>query len=191
MTTTDPSTYVPARALTPFGQFELHPTHLKTPRVAVHDFPQCACAKDHPGCRRCDKPIRPRGTKRAEHPGTISAGPGGYCYRCAELRPAPAAPASTADTTPRRTPATAVRGEWQTRGVCAEKDRDPDLWFTDAAWAVKEAVRLCQACPVLAQCRTYALTMEASQSGWSRWGVYAAMTPRERAAAPTPSGVSA
>lgn len=67
---------------------------------------------------------------------------------------------------------TVGRDEWMQEGTCAQSD--PDLWFSPGAEL--EAAMLCEACPVLEQCRVYA------QGFTPKWGVIAGMLPSERGA---------
>lgn len=85
----------------------------------------------------------------------------------AALADAPSTPVTLrlAPTWPRR---------WQDDGLCAQAD--PDLWFPERGASNATAMRICQACPVRAECLDYALEHE-DISGWGIWG---GVSERER-----------
>lgn len=74
------------------------------------------------------------------------------------------------------------RPAWMDRraetAVCAQTD--PDLWFPDKGnWTSSRAARaLCQTCPLLAACRSWALT----HPDEAREGIWGGLTERERCA---------
>jgi WhiB family redox-sensing transcriptional regulator len=61
---------------------------------------------------------------------------------------------------------------WRDRALCAQVD--PDLWFPEKGCSPRPAVRICQDCPVRAECLSYAL----AHHEW--WGVWGGLTYRER-----------
>jgi len=65
---------------------------------------------------------------------------------------------------------------WMSGAVCAQID--PDLWFAEEGnyHASIEAKRICQTCPVLAECGEYAI------KGNILYGIWGGMTLRERQA---------
>lgn len=66
----------------------------------------------------------------------------------------------------------AVDVSWHEEALCASVGSD--LWFPDKGESVKEAKRICRACPVRAECLDYALTWE------QRFGVWGAASERDR-----------
>jgi WhiB family redox-sensing transcriptional regulator len=72
---------------------------------------------------------------------------------------------------------------WRDQGLCI--DIDPEFFFPvgdgpAAREQAEEAKEVCQACPVLAQCREFELTPTSRGRLRSEDGVFAAMTPDER-----------
>lgn len=64
-------------------------------------------------------------------------------------------------------------GQWTSRGTC--RDHDPDLWFAkENTPDADQAVTICKACPVAADCLRYALAVPGLQ------GIWGATTPRTR-----------
>lgn len=63
---------------------------------------------------------------------------------------------------------------WQEEGLCAQAD--PDAWFPQKGGSVLAAKRICQRCPVQAECLEYALTHD------ERFGVWGGLSERERRA---------
>lgn len=61
---------------------------------------------------------------------------------------------------------------WQRHAVCASVD--PELWFPENGVSPR-AVRVCQTCPVIAECRAYALN-----SKEYLFGVWGGMTEADR-----------
>lgn len=57
-----------------------------------------------------------------------------------------------------------LREPWIMRAVCAEPDRDPDLWFPDTCdkSVVREAKRICFECPVRLKCLKHACRVRAA-----------------------------
>ncbi|MBQ0974520.1 WhiB family transcriptional regulator [Streptomyces sp. RK31] len=67
--------------------------------------------------------------------------------------------------------------EWRDQAAC--QSEDPDLWFPPKyadAWLpqIDQAKNICRACPVLSQCRDFALTERLTD------GIFGALTPNER-----------
>jgi WhiB family transcriptional regulator, redox-sensing transcriptional regulator len=61
---------------------------------------------------------------------------------------------------------------WAHFAACA--GTDPDLFFTDRGESVREAKEVCRSCPVVTDCREYAL-----QAG-EKFGVWGGLSERER-----------
>jgi hypothetical protein len=64
-------------------------------------------------------------------------------------------------------------------GLCATGGHPPDLWVSDRPADREQAVAICQRCPVLSSCRSWALSMRPVDD---QVGVYGAMTTVEREA---------
>ncbi len=75
--------------------------------------------------------------------------------------------------------------DWRELAACkgwAEK-YGSDPWFPDrpsAPSAYETAEKICESCPVVQQCLEFALGGDNGR-GQPRWGMYAGMTPEERA----------
>lgn len=67
--------------------------------------------------------------------------------------------------------------EWMAAALCAQTG-EPDAWFPDAGRGDMAALakRVCQACPVRAECLRYALALPANPDG-----VWGGLSMRERA----------
>ena len=65
--------------------------------------------------------------------------------------------------------------EWRTQARCRG---DAELMYDTEA--VEEARAVCLKCPVLAECREWIMADEKGAALGSRWGVTAALTPKER-----------
>jgi WhiB family transcriptional regulator, redox-sensing transcriptional regulator len=63
---------------------------------------------------------------------------------------------------------------WADDALCASGQFDPDLWFPDEGASAEDARKLCRRCPVLTECRSYALRTR------QKWGIWAALTPIQR-----------
>lgn len=64
---------------------------------------------------------------------------------------------------------------WQARGACNDIDVDPELWFSLDHGETLDAIKICRIdCPVMNQCRIYALTEGITA------GVYGGLTDVER-----------
>ena len=67
---------------------------------------------------------------------------------------------------------------WQLQGSC--RDHSVGTFFPDSvrgeAWliAVNHAKRICRSCPVIEDCRDFAVNTQ------ERWGIWGALTPAER-----------
>ena len=68
-----------------------------------------------------------------------------------------------------------------TRGLCAQPERDPEEWFSDRSRGGqsrlrdrREAARLCDGCPVVRECLEYAVATR------QRYGVWGGMSERDR-----------
>jgi WhiB family redox-sensing transcriptional regulator len=67
---------------------------------------------------------------------------------------------------------------WQLQGSC--RDHSVETFFPDSvrgqAWieAVNLAKRICRSCPVIEDCRDFAVKTQ------ERWGIWGALTPAER-----------
>ncbi len=64
--------------------------------------------------------------------------------------------------------------DWQIDGLCREAD--PVLWYPDHEVDAGPAVQICQDCPVLTQCRDWAMKRH------EVYGVWGGMSERDRAA---------
>jgi len=62
--------------------------------------------------------------------------------------------------------------EWMSGGLCAQTD--PEAFHPDRHGSVEAAKAVCVSCPVIEQCRTYAL-----ERG-ERFGVWGGLSARER-----------
>jgi len=62
--------------------------------------------------------------------------------------------------------------EWTRDALCAQVD--PELWFPDKGGSTRPAKRICRDCPVLAECRDYALARGDLD------GVWGGLSERER-----------
>lgn len=74
--------------------------------------------------------------------------------------------------------------EWQDRAAC--KGMDPKRWLGDkeayVRWAdFTDAVKVCNGCPVQAECLEWQLDFEADLAPYERWGIFGGMTPEQRA----------
>lgn len=61
---------------------------------------------------------------------------------------------------------------WQDEGLCAQVG--PEMFFLDVGQSSKSAKEMCRSCPVLEQCREYAIVHD------ERFGIWGAMSERER-----------
>jgi WhiB family redox-sensing transcriptional regulator len=65
-----------------------------------------------------------------------------------------------------------VDQDWRAEALCARSD--PNLWFSPGAIEHREAKRICNMCPVRAECLSYAMAEPIDH------GVWGGMTERER-----------
>lgn len=75
-----------------------------------------------------------------------------------------------------------LNGDWTLEALCAQTD--PEVFFpeqsdTNHDYTIAKAV--CQRCPVIDVCREATLRAEGGLSRTSRFGMFAAMTPAQRA----------
>lgn len=61
---------------------------------------------------------------------------------------------------------------WMVFGSC--RDRDPDIFFPETSRQAREAIAICNACPVRDECLEYSL--EARE----RFGIWGGMTDKQR-----------
>ena len=61
---------------------------------------------------------------------------------------------------------------WAAFAVC--RDRDPDVFFPVTPQGEREAIRMCQGCPVQTDCLEFAITARV------RFGVWGGMTEKQR-----------
>jgi WhiB family transcriptional regulator, redox-sensing transcriptional regulator len=61
---------------------------------------------------------------------------------------------------------------WRDQGLCAQVD--PELWFPEKGGTPEPAKRICAACPVLTECREYALV------NVELYGVWGGLSDKER-----------
>lgn len=65
------------------------------------------------------------------------------------------------------------REPWQAEGICRQVDTG-DMFFPDKGGSTKEAKRVCAVCPVIEECREFALAHD------ERFGVWGGLSERER-----------
>lgn len=59
--------------------------------------------------------------------------------------------------------------EWQNQGLCRSGRYDPNLWYPEAPQVERksaEPIQICWTCPVIMQCRTWALTKHEIYGVW-------------------------
>lgn len=81
---------------------------------------------------------------------------------------------------------------WRMDALC--RQGDPNLWYPangNRNADTRLAKDWCEACPVIDQCRDYIVKFERGEPADKRFGVWAAMTPRERAELDPSGGVAA
>ncbi|MBS9534884.1 WhiB family transcriptional regulator [Mycobacterium sp. M1] len=69
-------------------------------------------------------------------------------------------------------PASATNEQWQERALCAQTD--PEAFFPEKGGSTREAKKICQRCPVRAECLEYALAHD------ERFGIWGGLSERER-----------
>ena len=62
--------------------------------------------------------------------------------------------------------------QWQERALCAQTD--PEAFFPEKGGSTREAKKICQRCPVRAECLEYALAND------ERFGIWGGLSERER-----------
>lgn len=62
--------------------------------------------------------------------------------------------------------------KWQDRALCAQTD--PEAFFPEKGGSTREAKKICQRCPVRAECLEYALAHD------ERFGIWGGLSERER-----------
>lgn len=67
---------------------------------------------------------------------------------------------------------TATNEDWQERALCAQTD--PEAFFPEKGGSTREAKKICQRCPVRAECLEYALAHD------ERFGIWGGLSERER-----------
>ena len=79
--------------------------------------------------------------------------------------------------------------EWQNQGLCRSGRHDPNLWYPDAPNSeVKSAepIKICYTCPVIDQCRAWALTKHEVFGVWGglsqddRQAIWKGRVPQQR-----------
>lgn len=71
--------------------------------------------------------------------------------------------------------------DWQARALCAEVD--PELWFPESGHTSPAAKRICQRCPVRAQCLAAAVAQH------EQHGIWGGLSYHERLLRPAPQVV--
>lgn len=77
--------------------------------------------------------------------------------------------------------------DWRRFAPC-RRHEDPDIWFPDGATSIRDLERAaeakfwCGVCPVLIECEAFVMALEGSKSASARFGIWAGLTPEERAA---------
>ena len=61
---------------------------------------------------------------------------------------------------------------WQERALCAQTD--PEAFFPEKGGSTREAKKICEVCPVRAECLAYALEHD------ERFGIWGGLSERER-----------
>ncbi len=61
---------------------------------------------------------------------------------------------------------------WQERALCAQTD--PEAFFPEKGGSTREAKKICESCPVRAECLSYALEHD------ERFGIWGGLSERER-----------
>ena len=76
-----------------------------------------------------------------------------------------------------------MTAHWTTRAACIGADIDVDFFPGDnhSRHAYARAKRVCHECPVTIHCLRLALYLEDGLAETSRWGMWAGLTPQQRA----------
>ena len=61
---------------------------------------------------------------------------------------------------------------WQTDALCAQTD--PEAFFPEKGGSTRDAKRVCEACPVQAECLDYAMSKD------EKFGIWGGLSERER-----------
>ncbi len=186
--------HVPARERTPFGQFQLKRSHLRTEIPGARKFapaqeslpaeqrvePPPARPADRPAayrgpCGECGRPMQAQHGPR--QPGMVVHDGRGLCQACAQRRRRGGYGA--AGTVPDRNTEPVSGGKLPPREVveqalCAQTD--PEAFFPEKGESAREAKAVCSACPVREACLEWALAND------ERFGVFGGMSERERRA---------
>ena len=62
--------------------------------------------------------------------------------------------------------------DWHDRALCAQTD--PEAFFPEKGGSTREAKKICEGCPVRAECLAYALAHD------ERFGIWGGLSERER-----------
>lgn len=54
--------------------------------------------------------------------------------------------------------------DWQSEALCAQTD--PEAFFPDLHAQARQAIRVCQKCPVIKQCHNYAVVTQQEHGVW-------------------------
>jgi WhiB family redox-sensing transcriptional regulator len=72
---------------------------------------------------------------------------------------------------------------WQAQAACRAKDVDPDVFFpANTVDSIDKARAICAGCPVRQDCLIDCMRHEGGKAAVSRFGVFAGLSPRQRAA---------
>ena len=64
--------------------------------------------------------------------------------------------------------------DWRQRAACRRPEVDPELFFPERGGTARPAKRICQQCPVQADCLQYAIVTR------QQFGVWGGLSERER-----------
>lgn len=78
--------------------------------------------------------------------------------------------------------------QWMERAACA--NASPDIFFPSAGESLRPARIVCMRCTVKAECLAYALDAEGDTARASRFGIYAGLSPEQRAKLQRTEGAS-
>lgn len=195
--------YVPARERTPWGQFQLRPSHLTTERPGAAKYapkpepeqartvlPDARPAPKHKPaivgrCHVCYRPMRRKGDPPAD--GTVKAQNATLCNSCyvrqgRGLEGPAATRGDDTDALPRGPHAFPPRDVLE-EALCAQTD--PEVFFPEKGGSTAPAKRVCAACDVREKCLEWALANN------ERFGIYGGLSERERRALRTQRGTAA